>query len=387
MTLFALVAAVLINFSMGSLYGWSVLVAPFEESLEASRASISAVYSVALFCYTVGAFIAYRVMAMASLAPVTFAIFLLAAAGLAIAGALESYVALLVGYGIVFAIPGGVSYFIAMTAASVDMPVRRSVAIGMNMAAFAGGGLVWPRLFVFAIDWQGPHVTLLVFAGYLAAIGVVIGLLLMVSGAKVPGGADESGIFKDILTDRPRIIILLWFSFVFVAFSALMSMGHAAGMVTAYGIDAAYLGPMVTNLGYVGGALCGGVLADLLTGRRVIIVIAATAAIALFLLFGVPVAAMSLVTLALVGASFGATASVYPVTIAGYYGLAAVPRVYGRVATAYGTAGLLGPWIAGALFDSAGDYAWAVLVAGGMAVAGILTAWSLPHMRPASATA
>ena len=38
-------------------------------------------------------------------------------------------------------------------------------------------------------------------------------------------------------------------------------------------------------------------------------------------------------------------------------------RIYGRVFTAWGAAGLLGPWLAGVLFDLSGDYRIALLVA------------------------
>ena len=42
--------------------------------------------------------------------------------------------------------------------------------------------------------------------------------------------------------------------------------------------------------------------------------------------------------------------------IAKTYGMEAGPRIYGRVFTAWGTAGLLAPWFAGSLFDGNNSY-------------------------------
>jgi OFA family oxalate/formate antiporter-like MFS transporter len=387
MRLLALVAAILLNFSLGSLYGWSVFVPPFEESLEASRATISSVYSLTFATMIVGMFVTHRLLKLAPMAVIAFVVCVVAALGFALAGYVESFAALLIGYGLLFGVACGVGYFVAMTAASTDMPIRRSVALGMNMAAFAAGGLVWPPLFALAIDWQGPHVTLLLFAGYLVAAGVAIALMLALSRAAVPHGASETGIFKDMLTDQPRVIMLMWLGFFLVAFAALMSIGHAAGIVGAYGVPAEriYLGAMITNFAYIPGALCGGLVAELITGRRVMMGVGLLTAAALFVLYAVPSAAISFVVLAVVGASFGVSASAYPVAVASYYGVTATPRVYGRVAISYGVAGLAGPWVAGALYDMEGSYGWAALLAAILALGSIVAHGALP--KPVKAAA
>jgi OFA family oxalate/formate antiporter-like MFS transporter len=390
MSLLPLVIAVLVNFSMGSFYGWSVLVAPIEDAIGATRSDVSLAYSIAFISMTVGMFVTHSLLRIASLPYLIFVVFTVAGLGTAIAGYFEALWSLVLGYGILFGFAVGVAYFLAMTAASLDLPIRRSVALGINMSAFAGGGLVWPPIFTIIINWQGPHVVLLLFAAYLILVGALGGLLMRAARAPVhPGTHEGGGLFSDILTSNPRAFILLWLGFIFLGFAALMAMGHAAGIAVDFGIPAgrAYWGPMLTNLLYICGALCAGVVCDWIGGRRVLIGLAALTAIPLFALYFAPSAAISLIALAMVGGAVGASATAYPVTVAGYYGVANLPRVYGRMSTAYGLAGLLGPLAAGLLYDWQGGYNYAVLIAGALAVIGIATMWALPRMKAAAAPA
>ena len=384
MRLLPLIIAILVNFSIGSFFAWSVLVAPLEQALGATRSDISLAYSVAFISMTVGMFVTHSLLRIASLPYLLFVVFTIAGAGMAISGYFEALWSLLVGYGILFGFALGVGYFLAMTAASLDLPVRASIALSMSMSAFAGGGLVWPAIFAAIIDWQGPHAVLLLFAAYLIVIGVVSGLLMHVARPAAHAGADEGGgLFSDLLTHTPRIFILLWVGFICIGFAALMSIGHAAGIVVDYGfpVDKSYWAPMLTNLVYIGCALSAGIICDWLTGRRVLIGIAMLTAIPLLTLYFAPSATMSILALAVVGGAFGASASAYPVTVAGYYGVSGLPRVYGRMASAFGIAGLLGPSAAGMLYDWQGGYEVAVLIAGVLAVIGIATLWFLPKIR------
>jgi len=384
MRLIPLIVAILANFSMGSFYAWSVLVAPLEQALGATRSDISLAYSVAFITMTLGMFVTHSLLRIASLPYLLFIVFTIAGVGMAISGYFEALWSLLIGYGILFGFALGVTYFLAMTAASLNLPVRASIALSVTMSAFAGGGLVWPPIFAAIIDWQGPHAVLLLFAIYLIVIGAVSALLMHIARPAAHAGADEGGgLFSEILTHTPRTFILLWVGFICIGFAALMSIGHAAGIVIDYGfpIEQAYLAPMLTNLVYIGCALSAGIICDWLTGRRVLIGIAMLTAIPLLTLYFAPSATMSILALAIVGGTFGASASAYPVTVAGYYGVSGLPRVYGRLASAFGIAGLLGPSAAGVLYDWQGGYEFAILIAGILAFIGVAALWSLPKMK------
>jgi OFA family oxalate/formate antiporter-like MFS transporter len=59
------------------------------------------------------------------------------------------------------------------------------------------------------------------------------------------------------------------------------------------------------------------------------------------------------------------------------------PRIYGRVFTAWGSAGVLGPLIAGSLFDWTGSYQMALFVAGALAMVSVLAVAALMRREAA----
>jgi len=384
MSLLPLAIAILINFSIGQFYSWSVLVAPLEEALGTNRSNISLPYSISFITMTIGMFISHSLLRIASLSYLLFVIFTLGGLGMAIAGYFETLWSLVLGYGVLFGFTIGIGYFLAMTAASLKLPIRPSIALSLNMSAFAGGGLVWPPIFTAIIDWRGPHAVLMLSALYLIIVGCISGRLMHAARPPAHAGAKEgSGLFSQILTREPKIFILLWVGFILIGFAALMSIGHAAGIAIDYGIsiEQAYWAPMLINLVYIACALTAGIFCDWITGRRVLIGIAVMTAIPLLVLFVAPSPAISLIALAVVGGAFGASSSAYPVTVASYYGVAALPRIYGRMATAFGISGLAGPIAAGVLYDWQGDYNAAILIAGVLACAGVATLWLLPRIK------
>ena len=67
--------------------------------------------------------------------------------------------------------------------------------------------------------------------------------------------------------------------------------------------------------------------------------------------------------------------------VAAFFGLADAPRIYGRVFTAWGLAGLLAPWMAGLLFDRAQSYATPVIVAAMLGLVSAVLALRMPRER------
>jgi len=70
-----------------------------------------------------------------------------------------------------------------------------------------------------------------------------------------------------------------------------------------------------------------------------------------------------LISLSVIGFAYGGTIAAYPAAIAKLFGIKDSARIYGRVFTAWGCAGLLGPWFAGFLFDISRDYQLALIIA------------------------
>ena len=380
---FPLAAGVLINFSIGILYAWSVFVAPLEAALEASRATVSGAQSLCLFTATIGTFVMHRLLHRMSLAALALAMAAVAAAGLALAGFGGSVAALYAGYGALFGFGAGVLYFVAMVAAGIGGPIRQSVAISVNMAAIAVGGIAWAPAFAALIGALGPGPALGLAAAVVLAAGVG-GFALVAASRKEPPPSGAAGLFEDILTDRPRVVIAIFVGFLCVAFTSLSVIGHAAAMMASWdAAERAQFAPMAAGAGYALGAFAGGWLTDLLSGRRVLAGAGFVTGAFLLALFLAPGAALGMIAIAAVSVCFGVTASAHPVTIAGYYGVAALPRVFGRVALAYGFGGLLGPFLSGALYDAELRYDTVIVLTAALAFAGALSYAALPRRAAA----
>jgi OFA family oxalate/formate antiporter-like MFS transporter len=80
--------------------------------------------------------------------------------------------------------------------------------------------------------------------------------------------------------------------------------------------------------------------------------------------------------LAAAGFGYGALIAWIPAAIARLAPPAAARPAFGRVFTAWGLAGLAGPWIAGLLFEQSGSYRLALLLAAALAFAAAIIAGS-----------
>ena len=385
---FPLAAGVLINLSTGILYAWSVVVATLEIELDTDRATVSGAQSLCLFTATIGCFVMHRLLHWFTLPQLTLVMGTLSGAGIALAGFGQSVAALYVGYGVVFGFAVGIVYFVAMTAASIDGPVRPSIAMSINMAAVAVGGIAWSPGLATLIDATGLEATFGVSAAAIFLAIATAAALITLSG-KTPPATGATGLFQDILTHRPRVVLAIFFGFLCIAFVALAVIGHAATMMAAWGASSGQtqFAPMLSSAGYAAGGLVGGILVDALTGRRVLVGVGLVMGVFLLALFFAPGVVMGLVTIAAVGLAFGVLASAHPVTIAGYYGAAALPRVFGRIAIAYGLGGLLGPFSAGAIYDAEQHYGTAVILIAVLAFVGALFYACLPRRERLGASA
>ena len=90
-----------------------------------------------------------------------------------------------------------------------------------------------------------------------------------------------------------------------------------------------------------------------------------------------PFVLMHSVVLVIIAFAYGAVIAVYPLAVARSFGEDGYPPAYGRVFTAWGTAGLVGPFGAGLLFEATGTYRVPLLVAAAAAIGSTITVWRM----------
>jgi predicted MFS family arabinose efflux permease len=377
-----LLALGLLMVALGLFHAWSVFVLSLEERLDLSRTAVSGVYSVATATFTLAMLGGHRVLWRLPPAAVASGAALLAAAGLALAAS-GSVVGLCLGYGGLFGAANGLGYVFALQAAGVVLPDRPGLATSLVVTAYALGSALLAPLLEVGIRELGVLPALWVAAACtgavaLAQLGLLAGLDLGAAPASDGGSAP---------TGEPALTMwVLWSGFLLGAAAGLLALAHAAAVVADIGggPSAAAVGVTLIAGGNALGRLGGGWLADHVDPRELLVAAGALEGVGLLAAATVPVVAVVLPALTVVGLGYGAMSSLYPVMTGRLYGAQDLARRYGRVFTAWGLAGLTAPLMAGALFDLADGYRLALLLASAAALGAALVARLLPPGRQAA---
>ncbi len=357
--------------ALGSLHAFSVIIVPLKSQTGASLSSASFVYSAAIVSLTAGVLasdwvfrtMAPRVVAIGSAG--------LAAMGLLLAAPATGLVPLIIGYGLLFGFANGIGYSLFLSEAGKAMPERPGFAVGLATAAYAAGSML------FAWVLQRLRVGEDVSAG-LMTVALAVGLAGVLAFAVFDGPKRSARLAREASeTLSARRTVVLWLVYLAGAISGLMVTAHAAGMVSLLGGSYASetLSVMALAAGNAAGSIIGGRMTDTWPPRACLASATALAGLASLGLAASPPLLMALALLALAGFAYGALISIVPRAVDRMSPPGAGMRAFGRIFTAWGMAGLIGPWLGGALFDFSGLYAHALLAAAVLSMAGAAIAW------------
>lgn len=171
-----------------------------------------------------------------------------------------------------------------------------------------------------------------------------------------PGGAQAVEMnWKQMLgtADFYKLFVM----FAFSASAGLMIIGHLTKIAKLQaGWDGGFLLLILIAIFNALGRYAGGAVSDKI-GRVNLMRIAFLLQAANMAVFGLLDQAATLALgVAVAGLCYGATFSVFPATTADYYGIKNLGANYGMVFMAWGVGGVLGPQIAGGIFDATGSY-------------------------------
>lgn len=374
----AMPAAVLINLCVGSLYAWSIFVGPLAAELGEAKAALSTVFALATasFAFSIALLPKYFFLFRAPSLAVIACLF--AAAGLGVAAIGQNLWAVRIGYGLLFGVANGIAYALSLQVANDTLPERRGLATGIAVASYALGAVVFAPLFQSGVDLLGVWSTFGAMALWLFFSGGVLWVLLRpVEGsfrsALEGDDADGNGVGRSVFW-------ILWASFFFGSATGLMFLGHAAGLVAAYGGTSAAVaaGTALIAACNCAGRLSSGWLSDHFPIRLILSSGAGIGAAALASFALVPSLATAFLCLLGVGLCYGLLAAGFASAVAYLYGTRRVGVVFGRLMTAWGTAGLMSPVVAGYVLDRTDSYRAAAILAGAFAIATALVSLTIP---------
>ncbi|HZS83536.1 MAG TPA: MFS transporter [Stellaceae bacterium] len=381
-------AACLLMSAIGTLYAWSVFVPELEQEFGDPRATVSLVFSVATVCFTLGMLMAPFFDGVAGIALRSLAACLIGAAGLALAGIGHSIWIVAAGFGAVFGFANGIGYSQALRLAqSVGGGARSGTFTGLAVASYAAGSaLAAPPLSASLAAWHSRP-TLLLLAAYLAAVGLLVYALIARSGRAVAPRSSAAG--RQLSRQPPSEFVVLWAYFLLNSLIGVLTIAHAAPLAAARGGSPGEIAAaaVLVSLGNGVGRLAGGWLSDRAPARAVLCGAPALNGVALATAAVMPGSGAILASLLLVGAGYGCVASALPAIVAKTYGAAETSRIFGRIFTAWGVAGLTGPLLGGAIFDALGGYETVIVAAAAIALAAMLLSAGYPPARRSESAA
>ncbi len=374
----------LMNLALGSLYAWSVFVLPLEQEFGWTRSQTSWVYTIAIVSFALTFIAAGRIQDLRGPRICALTGGLLVSVGFFAASLTTSLLTLYVFFGLIVGVGNGFGYSTPMPVASKWFPDKRGLVVGLMVGGYGGGQAVFGTL---ASAYLIPNL------GWRAALQIlsVIFLVMTMCGTALlknpppgyrppnwtpaPGAAPAVDVSTRTMLTTPTFYFL-WIAYCLGTTAGQMTISQLIPFARSAGLGAtiATYSLVVTSLGNVGGRILSGWMSDSI-GRlatlKTMVLLSALAMPALFVWRTEVIPFFVLV--AAVYYCYGTQLSVFASTTADFYGTRHLGLNYGLLFTAWGAAGIIGPAIAGRVYDRFGDYRYAFYAAAVFAVLAFLS--------------
>lgn len=346
----ALAAGLLSSTAAGTLFAWSVVSAQVADELGTDAVGASRAFSVALAAFTGTVLLTGPAADRTSCRQLLLLAAGLCGTGLSVAAGADRLAVLTAGVGGLFAAGSGVAYLVALRLASRGGPATRGRVLGVVVGGYAATPIMLGAVGPAAVDAVGWRVSLVVLA--LTVTGMLAAAAAVCPGRRGPG---DGGPPPATVSGSVAVQAALWLVFAFGSAPALAAFGHAVQMGRALGLAPTQAGIALVALatGNLAGRLVSGLLARVrgtLTGIGACVIVTVTSLSTLVSLDGTWWTAGALFAL---GAGYGALSALVPLATAEVVPHESFGRVYGRVFTGWGAAGLVAPLAAGGLATAA----------------------------------
>jgi OFA family oxalate/formate antiporter-like MFS transporter len=384
------------NLALGSLYAWSVFVAPLEKEFGWKRAETSTVYTIAVVVFALSFILAGRLQDKFGPFWVSLTGGVLVSLGFFLSTYTHSLNYLYVCFGVIGGLGNGFGYATPIPVMAKWFPDKRGLAVGLAVGGYGGGSAIFgPLANLKLIPAYGVHTTFMIL-GVIFLFMTVIGAFLLQNppaGYK-PAGWTPAPAAKAAATTyefspsevlRTPTFYFMWVAYALGASAGQMVISQLVPFAKSVGIASAAIATMGLVVGAVGnasGRILSGWMSDALGRLNVLRLMIAISMVAMPILYmvGGSVAPLYLVVF-IVYWCYGTQLSVNASTTADFWGTKNAGINYGMLFTAWGVAGIIGPRIAGVLFDKYKNYQMAFYTAAALAAVALLC--ELVARRPA----
>lgn len=389
------------NLALGTLYGWSVFVAPLEERFGWTRAETSNVFTIAAIVFALSFIVAGRIQDKYGPLGCSVAGGLLVSLGFYLCAYTTSLTYLYICFGVIGGLGNGFGYATPIPVMAKWFPDKRGLAIGLAVGGYGAGSAIFgPLAQLKLIPAYGLETTFQILGGLFLVMTMAGAFLLKNPPAGyrpegwTPAAAARTTGQQDFTPGemlRTRTFYLMWIGYALGCSAGLMVISQLVPFARSVGIATAALSTMTLVVGAVGnasGRILSGWMSDRLGRINVLRVMIGISMIAMPALYAAGRnVALLYAAVFVVYWCYGTQLSVNGVAAADFWGTKNAGINYGILFTAWGVAGIIGPRIGGVLFDRYHNYEAAFYSAAGLAGIALLCEFGArrPDHRPAPA--
>ena len=385
----------IINLCLGTIYSWSVFVAPltayFTKTLgqTVTAGDVLLPFSVFLAFFAIAMPFTGKYIEKYGPRNVTIVGGILTGLGWLLASFATSVPMLYVVYGVIGGVGVGIAYGVPVTVAARWFPDRRGLAVGLTVLGFGFSAFFTANIAGWLITTYGVMTTFRIFGVAFVILTVLLALPLRfpkagwtpagwTAPAPVAGQAATCEFRREQML-RSTSFYGVWLCYFIGCLAGLMTISIAKPVGTDVGVEAGLATLLVGFFAIFNGfgRPVFGAITDKFTPRNAAMISFVLIGLASLLLWQFTGVLVYIVAFALLWGCLGGWLAIAPATTGCYFGTTDYPRCYGVVFLAYGAGAIAGPQLAGFVKTSTGSYLGVFPIVLILAVIGFLIAFTM----------
>ena len=375
------------NLALGTLYAWSIFVAPLEKEFGWKRAQTSAVFGYAVIVFALSFIVAGRLQDKFGPFWVSVTGGVLVSLGFFLCSYTHSLNYLYICFGVIGGLGNGFGYSTPIPVMAKWFPDKRGLAVGLAVAGYGGGSAIFgPLANLKLIPAYGVHTTFQIL-GVIFLVMTLFGAFLLKNppaGYK-PAGWTPAPASKAAATTydfspgevlRTPAFYFMWTAYWLGTLAGLMVISQLVPFAKSAGVPGAALITMSLVVGAVGnasGRILSGWMSDAIGRLNVLRLMIGISMVAMPLLYLVGSNVTLLyVMVFIVYWCYGTQLSVNGAATADFWGTKNAGINYGMLFTAWGLAGYTGAKLGGMMYDKYHNYQMAFYTAGILAAVALV---------------
>ncbi|MGA3056228.1 MAG: OFA family MFS transporter [Candidatus Korobacteraceae bacterium] len=376
------------NLALGSLYAWSVFIAPLEKEFKWHRVDTSMVFTIAVVVFALTFIVAGRLQDKFGPFWISLTGGVLVSLGFFLCAFTHSLTYLYICFGVIGGLGNGFGYATPIPVMAKWFPDKRGLAVGLAVAGYGGGSAIFGPLaasyLIPSFGWRSTFQVL----GVIFFVMTIFGAFLLKNppaGYKPAGWTPPPQTAKAAATTyeftpgetlRTPTFYFMWVAYALGCSAGLMVISQLVPFAKSVGIPSTTLaafGLVVGAVGNASGRILSGWMSDHLGRINVLRLMIGISMLAMPILYKVGGNVVALfVMLFIVYWCYGTQLSVNGSATADFWGTKNAGINYGLLFTAWGVAGLLGGRIGGLLYDKYHNYQMAFYTAAVLAAVALI---------------